>query len=342
MDPETVTRSALASDLESRVRYMKDFLDFTAEDCQIMKEIKPIAKPLVPEIVASAYNKLLSYACCRMAFFPRKDGSQGTHSTCEDLIRSTSHLSLDSTHIKLRRNILEKWIMKICTADYQQLEIFEFFDKVGIQHTGGERVFTEKKSPVYVDYIHLAMVLGYITDKMTGAILALPTLTWPMEKKTRAVRALHKIAWMHNDLLARHHMEEAREESPDIPKSPDEVFTPHNRKAYYNNVFVNQSSNAKTTPYPIHIKDGPFQSSLIRVDEAATKEVAPSPFYTQPHSRFSLDTSSLSSEGGSISMKESSIENSPKPDPVYFTRKKKPSQKSLKVSLDVETCNFLP
>lgn len=41
---------------------------------------------------------------------------------------------------------------------------------------------------------------------MTAAILSLPSSTWSIEKKARAVRAFHKIGWMHNDLLARHHV----------------------------------------------------------------------------------------------------------------------------------------
>ncbi|KAH9815016.1 Protoglobin-domain-containing protein [Melampsora americana] len=210
MDPHTVTRSELNGDLEARVNYMKDFLEFTDEDCEIMKAVRPIAKPLVPEIVASAYNKLLSYECCKIAFFPRKDGAQGTHGTLHDLVGDANAITIDSATIRIRRNILEKWAMKIFTSDYNEMEIFEFFNRIGIQHVGGARVFSAgKKKPLFVDYIHLAMTLGYITDRMTAAILTLPESTWPLQKKTRAVRAFHKIGWIHNDLLARHHTEEA-------------------------------------------------------------------------------------------------------------------------------------
>ncbi|KAI8450099.1 Protoglobin-domain-containing protein [Phakopsora pachyrhizi] len=260
MDPIIVTRAVLNSDLESRVGYMKSFLEFTADDCEIMKAIRPIAKPLVPEIVASAYNKLLSYECCKIAFFPRKDGVQGTHGAAEDLVSRDGSLTIDSASIKLRRNILEKWALKI----------FQFFDRVGIQHTGGARVFsTEKKKPLFVDYIHLAMTLGYITDRMTVAILTLPSSTWPLEKKTQAVRALHKISWIHNDLLARHHMEEAFQAPNPDGSSPSEALpcSDIERKRYYSNVFMAGSpavNGFSIAPLSGNSVDGNFQAPLMQ------------------------------------------------------------------------------
>ncbi|KAI7945827.1 hypothetical protein MJO29_012215 [Puccinia striiformis f. sp. tritici] len=276
MDPETVTRADLNFDLASRVRYMKSFLDFTEEDSQIMHEVRPIAKPLVPEIVASAYTKLLSYDACRMAFFPRKDGAQGTHGTAEDLVHGNDPLSLNSATIKLRRNILERWAMKIFTGDYDRLEIFEFFDQVGVQHTGGARVFSSgTHKPVYIDYIHLAMTLGYITSKMTSAILTLPSSTWPAEKKTRAVVAFHKISTIHNDLIARHHIGDLCSPPTSRAPSPDQEISPQNRKEYYNNVFMVGSPTAfNTMQVPSPPRDAPFQS-LVSITPQSSNSSRP-------------------------------------------------------------------
>lgn len=261
MDPAIVSRAQLNFDLPSRVRYMKSFLDFAEEDCQIMDEVRPIAKPLVPEIVASAYTKLLSYDACRMAFFPRKDGAQGTHGNPDDLMDRNDHLSLNSATIKIRRNILERWAMKIFTADYHQMEIFEFFDQVGIQHTGGARVFSAgNHKPVYIDYIHLAMTLGYITSKMTAAILTLPSSTWPPEKKNRAVLAFHKISTIHNDLIARHHISELHSPSTSKVQTPGQEIDPQNRKEYYSQVFMVRSPSTQSSSLLSPPRDAPFQS----------------------------------------------------------------------------------
>lgn len=48
-------------------------------------------------------TKLLSYDACRMAFFPRKDGAQGTHGNPDDLMDRNDHLSLNSATIKIRQ-----------------------------------------------------------------------------------------------------------------------------------------------------------------------------------------------------------------------------------------------
>lgn len=266
-----------------------------------MNEIRPIAKPLVPEMVASAYNKLLSYDACRMAFFPRKDGAQGTHGTPEDLVEGNDPLSINCATIKLRRNILERWAMKIFTADYREMDIFEFFDQVGAQHTGGRRVFSEGvKKPVFIDYIHLAMTLGYITDKMTAAILTLPTSTWPLEKKTAAVRAFHKISSIHNDLIARHHIGDTGSCSSTARSkdgSEPDIITPQNRKEYYHNVFlVGGCPSAASSNYvPSPPSDAPFQS-LVNVNSrsySASQDSKSSPDTTDhPTLQCSFSTSS--------------------------------------------------
>ncbi|PLW17659.1 hypothetical protein PCANC_06125 [Puccinia coronata f. sp. avenae] len=284
MEPETVTRAQLNFDLPSRVRYMKSFLDFTEDDCQIMEEVRPIAKPLVPEIVASAYTKLLSYDACRMAFFPRKDGAQGTHGTVDDLVDSNDQLGLNSATIKLRRNILERWAMRIFTADYHHMEIFEFFDQIGIQHTGGAnggaRVYAQgTQRPIYIDYIHLAMTLGHITSKMTAAILTLPASTWTPEKKTRAIVAFHKISTIHNDLIARHHIGELSSPSTSPVQTPEHDISPQNRKEYYTHVFMVGSPPRMNSPP----RDAPFQSVFnLTQDLTSTSGISTTNHTTQP------------------------------------------------------------
>jgi hypothetical protein len=66
-----------------------------------------------------------------------------------------------------------------------------------------------RRSPLHVDYIFLGACLGYIQDSMTEAILSHPRL--PLERKIALVRAIGKVIWIQNDLLARWHMEEGRE-----------------------------------------------------------------------------------------------------------------------------------
>ncbi|POW15352.1 hypothetical protein PSTT_02243 [Puccinia striiformis] len=337
MDPETVTRADLNFDLASRVRYMKSFLDFTEEDSQIMHEVRPIAKPLVPEIVASAYTKLLSYDACRMAFFPRKDGAQGTHGTAEDLVHGNDPLSLNSATIKLRRNILERWAMKIFTGDYDRLEarflsfsiksasstpvghefsvlerisrytlivsktfqarerrslrrvtygsLTSFDPRYSSCHGGQSYTNTSRSTPLselslIPLFVRLRQTLGYITSKMTSAILTLPSSTWPAEKKTRAVVAFHKISTIHNDLIARHHIGDLCSPPTSRAPSPDQEISPQNRKEYYNNVFMVGSPTAfNTMQVPSPPRDAPFQSLVSITPQSSNSS---RPYVTQP------------------------------------------------------------
>ncbi|POW20428.1 hypothetical protein PSHT_03511 [Puccinia striiformis] len=290
MDPETVTRADLNFDLASRVRYMKSFLDFTEEDSQIMHEVRPIAKPLVPEIVASAYTKLLSYDACRMAFFPRKDGAQGTHGTAEDLVHGNDPLSLNSATIKLRRNILERWAMKIFTGDYDRLEVIKCASFKGSVATVWSLIFelvlstcSASSTPVGHEFFSSGThkpTLGYITSKMTSAILTLPSSTWPAEKKTRAVVAFHKISTIHNDLIARHHIGDLCSPPTSRAPSPDQEISPQNRKEYYNNVFMVGSPTAfNTMQVPSPPRDAPFQSLVSITPQSSNSS---RPYVTQP------------------------------------------------------------
>ncbi|KNZ56420.1 hypothetical protein VP01_2406g2 [Puccinia sorghi] len=342
MDPAIVSRAQLNFDLPSRVRYMKSFLDFTEEDCQIMDEVRPIAKPLVPEIVASAcsffsYILLLTPNCSptmlvAWRFSPAKMALKARTVTrtiswtvmtilASILLQLKSgkllsfiapikspvflNLSADSVFSDIRsRNILERWAMKVSFISFlsrQAIEpimsveifvslifkkqIFEFFDQVGIQHTGGARVFSAgNHKPVYIDFcfspstadIHLAMTLGYITSKMTAAILTLPSSTWPPEKKNRAVLAFHKISTIHNDLIARHHVltryfcfcfstkqkkiSELHSPSTSKVQTPGQEIDPQNRKEYYSQVFMVRSPSTQSSSLLSPPRDAPFQS----------------------------------------------------------------------------------
>ncbi|EGG11735.1 uncharacterized protein MELLADRAFT_102276 [Melampsora larici-populina 98AG31] len=131
--------------------------------------------------------------------------------------------------------------------------------------------------------IHLAMTLGYITDRMTAAILTLPESTWPLQKKTRAVRAFHKIGWIHNDLLARHHTEEAyagstfsspRCSSPAVFAAPEHSTPPTNPIVSGSGCCPMQEDSLEAEP-PIPVANGTIGScfSNYRADSGWNSDV---------------------------------------------------------------------
>lgn len=66
-----------------------------------------------------------------------------------------------------------------------------------------------RRNPLHVDYIFLGACLGYIQDSMTEAILFHPRLE--LTKKVAIVKAIGKVIWIQNDLMAKWHVEDGRE-----------------------------------------------------------------------------------------------------------------------------------
>ena len=66
-----------------------------------------------------------------------------------------------------------------------------------------------RRNPLHVDYVFLGACLGYIQSSLTEAILSHPRL--PLEKKIAVVKAIGKVIWIQNDLLARWHVTDGAE-----------------------------------------------------------------------------------------------------------------------------------
>jgi len=64
--------------------------------------------------------------------------------------------------------------------------------------------------PLHIEYIHLGACLSFIQDIMTEAILSHPKL--PLPRKISLVKALGKIIWIQNDLMAKWHIREGVDE----------------------------------------------------------------------------------------------------------------------------------
>lgn len=66
-----------------------------------------------------------------------------------------------------------------------------------------------RRSPLHVDYLFLGACLGYIQDALTEAILSHPKL--PLQRKIAIVKAVGKVIWTQNDLLAKWHTRDGDE-----------------------------------------------------------------------------------------------------------------------------------
>lgn len=63
--------------------------------------------------------------------------------------------------------------------------------------------------PLHVEYIHLGACLSFIQDILTEAILSHPRLH--LQRKVALVKAIGKVIWIQNDLMAKWHVRDGSE-----------------------------------------------------------------------------------------------------------------------------------
>ncbi|CRK17969.1 hypothetical protein BN1708_012195 [Verticillium longisporum] len=205
-----VDREDLYTNLEARIRYLHSFLDFSSKDIEALTSGAKYIKALIPAIVNIVYKKLLQYDITARAFMTRSTASTGALSA-EDAASSSAAaaeepLSEDSPQILHRKHFLRAYLAKLC-SDPSRLDFWAYLDKVGMMHVGLGRAH-----PLHVEYVHLGVCLAFIQDVLTEAILSHPRLALP--RKMALVKALGKVIWIQNDLMAKWHVRDGDEFRP--------------------------------------------------------------------------------------------------------------------------------
>jgi len=190
------------ADTYARVKYLKTFLSFTAEDQKYLHASKAVIAPLLPAILEAVYVKLLSFDITAAAFVPPNTGYTGP------TVKNVQELSLDHPQILMRKDFLKGYLVKLVTADYSDdSKIWEYFNNVGIMHTGRPGFEHRQNRPdLKVDYLHMGALLGYVVDLVIGAVMKEESLD--DETKMKVMQAFNKVLWIQNDLFARHYVSE--------------------------------------------------------------------------------------------------------------------------------------
>ncbi|KAF8750010.1 Protoglobin [Rhizoctonia solani] len=101
---------------------------------------------------------------------PRCEAARWRRGQLAEKLEDINH---NSEQIKFRKDFLKVWVVKVFTADYNDPKTFEYLDRVGIMHTGKAGFkHREKKDPLFVDYAHCAILLGYVQSMLTSAVMA--------------------------------------------------------------------------------------------------------------------------------------------------------------------------
>ncbi|KAM0715915.1 hypothetical protein Q7P37_008429 [Cladosporium fusiforme] len=186
-----VDRDALYTDLSARVAYLKDFIGFGPDDLVTLERGQELVRQVIPDIVNSVYKRLLSYDVTARVFSTRD-------SRCDD---DPTVWPQDGSPAIQNRKIFLRWYLTRLNQDPSKKEFWEYLDKVGQMHVGEGR-----RNPLHVDYMFLGICLGFVQDAITEAILTASTVE--LRLRISLVRALGKLLWIQNDLLARHHINE--------------------------------------------------------------------------------------------------------------------------------------
>ncbi|KAL1854073.1 hypothetical protein VTK73DRAFT_8811 [Phialemonium thermophilum] len=189
-----VDRRELYTNLESRIRYLHSFLDFSSRDIEALIGAAKYIRALIPAVVNIVYKKLLQYDVTARAFETRSTSFEGPMDAVPDE---------DSPQIRHRKMFLRAYLSKLC-SDPSTMEFWEYLDKVGMMHVGLGRVH-----PLHVEYVHIGATLSVIQDILTEAILSHPRL--PSTRKTAIVKALGKVIWIQNDLFAKWYVRDGEE-----------------------------------------------------------------------------------------------------------------------------------
>ncbi|KAM0514478.1 hypothetical protein ACHAPE_006771 [Trichoderma viride] len=189
-----IQREDLYTNLEMRIQYLHSFLDFSSRDIDALVNDSKYIKALIPAVANIVYKKLLQYDITAQAFTVRSTSYEGPLDEIPDE---------NSPQILHRKMFLRAYLSKLC-SDPSKMEFWEYLDKVGMMHVGLGR-----KHPLNVEYIHLGACLGYIQDVLNEAILSHPRLH--IQRKIALVKALNKVIWVQNDLMARWHIKDGAE-----------------------------------------------------------------------------------------------------------------------------------
>ncbi|CAI4215522.1 unnamed protein product [Parascedosporium putredinis] len=189
-----INREDLYTNLEARIHYLHSFLDFNSADIDALITGSKYVKALIPAVVNIVYKKLLSYDITARAFTTRSTSFEGPLDEQPDE---------NSPQILHRKMFLRAYLNKLCT-DPSRMEFWEYLDKVGMMHVGLGRAH-----PLHVEYIHLGACLSFIQDILTEAILSHPRLH--IQRKIALVKAIGKVIWIQNDLMAKWHVRDGEE-----------------------------------------------------------------------------------------------------------------------------------
>ncbi|MES1914188.1 MAG: hypothetical protein MHM6MM_006292 [Cercozoa sp. M6MM] len=190
---QQIDERALFEDLETRFKYLCDFVGFGEADVEVIHACAGYLAPLVPTVVDAVYDKLFSFSVTKNVFAKRGAGFDGK-------VDDEEALSLKSDQIKFRKGMLSKYLVKLVSDPYdgRMVKYLDWVAKIHTPKAGAQSI--------NVDMIHCNALMGYVEQIILGAVFAAEE--FPLETRHKAAAAFAKLLWIQNDLFLRHYIDE--------------------------------------------------------------------------------------------------------------------------------------
>ncbi len=188
-----------AKDAPQYFRYMAEFVGFSQEDAEAIRETRLVIEKYIPELVGKFYTNLLSYPPTRKVF-SQKDGM------------------VDQEYLQLRMHHLTNFLRRTASGVYDD-EYASFVDYVGRAHT------THGADPkIYIPERYVIGQVGLIQHAISEALHAELHELYP-ELEARAARAWNLLMMVILEMLARAYSDERgiEGEAADGTVDPDSV-----------------------------------------------------------------------------------------------------------------------
>jgi hypothetical protein len=185
-----IDEQRLESDTSYRYEFLADFIGFTEEDVALIHGLATKLMPLIPTVVDTTYEKLLSCDATARHFLPRQNGYEGT------LPKNLDALSQETEQIQFRKEHLRRYLVSLVGNAYDA-RMINYLDVVGKIHTP-----KAGNKQIDVPLVQMNALMGLLADVLIQTILDLE-LERRVERKT--LRAFNKLLWIQNDFINRHY-----------------------------------------------------------------------------------------------------------------------------------------
>ena len=167
--------------------YMAEFIGFSEQDAEAIKESRFIIEKYIPAIVGDFYAQLLRFPPTRK-FFEKKDGS------------------IDHEYLKMRMEHQANFWRRAASADFDE-DFARYIDYVG-------RVHTSKGADqnIYIPERYVIGMVGHVQQKITEALVEELHEVDP-DFEIRAIKAWNTFMMVVLELLARSYGHERQEET---------------------------------------------------------------------------------------------------------------------------------